>query len=240
MFLFNLFCLDQGIPDDSYTDIELPVLKAENVTQEVTSLDNENIVALFSNSNADQNSTSLANTQIENWPCWRGPNGDGTSSEQNLPIKWDSTKNVLWKIPVPGIGHASPIVWGDRLFTVTALQESQERVLLCYDCRSGELLWQETVLKAALEKKHKDNSYASGTPATDGTLVYVSFMDGKDVVVAAHDFSGKQVWLQRPGTFTSPHGYSCSPALYEDKVIINGDSKADAFVTALSYSGKSQ
>ena len=173
-------------------------------------------------------------TRAENWPRWRGPNGDGTSSETNLPTKWDSTTNVLWKSPVPGVGHSSPIVWGDRLFTITAIPETQERKLLCYDCKSGNLLWQVTVLKTPLESKHNDNSYASGTPATDGTNIYVSFVDRADVVVAAYDFTGKQVWLQRPGTFSSPHGYSCSPVLYKDKVIINGDSKGDAFVAALS------
>lgn len=173
-------------------------------------------------------------TQAENWPGWRGPNGDGTSSETNLPTKWDSTTNVLWKIPLPGAGHASPIVWGDKLFTVAAKAETQEKLLLCYDTKNGNLLWQVDVLKSPFENKHNDNSFASGTPATDGTLVYVSFLDGESVVVAAYDFTGKQVWIQRPGTFSSPHGYSCSPVIYKDMVIINGDSKGDAFIAALS------
>jgi outer membrane protein assembly factor BamB len=181
-------------------------------------------------------STSLPVAWAENWPCWRGPNGDGTSSETNLPTEWDANTNVFWKSPVPGIGHASPIIWGDRLFMATARSETRERILLCYYCRSCDLLWQKTVLKAPLENKHADNSYASGTPATDGTYVYVSFVDGEDIIIAAHDFTGKQIWIQRPGTFTSPHGYSCSPVLYEDKVIINGSSKGDAFIAALSRS----
>ena len=91
----------------------------------------------------------------------------------------------------------------------------------------------ETVIKSAFESKHNDNSFASGTPATDGTLIYVSFLDGKDAVVAAYDFTGKQIWLQRPGEFISPHGYSCSPALFEDKIIINGNSQGDPFYAAL-------
>ena len=173
-------------------------------------------------------------TQAENWPGWRGPNGDGTSSETNLPTKWDSTTNVLWKIPLPGAGHASPIVWGDKLFTVAAKAETQEKLLLCYDTKNGNLLWQVDVLKSPFENKHNDNSFASGTPVTDGTYVYVSFLDGESVVVAAYDFTGKQVWIQRPGTFSSPHGYSCSPVIYKDMVIINGDSKGDAFIAALS------
>jgi len=170
----------------------------------------------------------------QNWPCWRGPNGDGTSSETNLPVHWDSNKNVVWKSVVPGIGHSSPIIWDDKLFTSSAISETQEKVLLCYNSQTGDLIWQKTVVKSALEGKHNDNSYASGTPATDGRLVYVSFLDGEDVVVAAYDFTGKQIWIQRPGKFSSPHGYSCSPVLFEGKVIINGDSKGEAFVAALN------
>ena len=169
----------------------------------------------------------------QNWPCWRGPNGDGTSIETSLPTRWDSITNVVWKVPVPGKGYSSPVIWKEKLFITTALQETQEKILLCYDCKTGKLLWQKTVLKTRFESKHDNNSYASGTPATDGIRVYVSFLDGKDVVVSAFDFSGKQVWQQRPGTFSSPHGYSCSPVLFEDKVIINGDSQGDSFVAAL-------
>jgi outer membrane protein assembly factor BamB len=172
--------------------------------------------------------------QAQNWPGWRGPSGDGTSSETNLPTKWDSTTNVLWKSPIPGVGYSSPIVWEDKLFTLTALPETQEKVLLCYNSKNGDLLWQKTVLKGKFEAKHNDNSFASGTPVTDGKLIYLSLLDGQEVVVAAYDFQGKQVWIQRPGTFSSPHGYSCSPVLYKDKVIINGDSRGDSFVAALS------
>lgn len=178
--------------------------------------------------------SSFTTLKAENWPGWRGPNGDGTSSETNLPTQWDSTTNVMWKIPVPGIGHGSPIVWEDRIFIVSALPDTQERLLLCYNSKDGSLLWKTTVVKAPLENIHNDNSYASGTPVTDGRYIYVSFLDGENIVVAAHDFTGKQIWIQRPGTFTGPHGHSCSPVLYNDKVIINGASKENAFLAALS------
>jgi hypothetical protein len=79
-------------------------------------------------------------TKAENWPNWRGPNGDGTSSETGVPTKWDATTNVLWKVTVPGSGYASPVVWGDRLFTVTAKVETQEKILLCYDTKKGDLM----------------------------------------------------------------------------------------------------
>jgi len=180
----------------------------------------------------------LFTTEInsQNWPCFRGPEGDGSSSETNLPVRWDSVTNVLWKIPVPGTGHSSPVIWNDRLFLTTALIESQEKVLLCYNIKTGQLIWQKTVLKGPFESKHDNNSFASGTPATDGNLVYVSFLEGQNILVAAYDFQGKQVWKQHPGTFYSPHGYSCSPVLYENEVIINGDSQGDSFVAAMNKS----
>ena len=109
--------------------------------------------------------------QAENWPNWRGPRGDGTSLEMNVPLHWSSTSNVVWKTELPGDGHASPIVWEGKIFTVTALPDTLERVLLCLDRSSGKLLWQQTVVKVALEAKHELNSYASSTPATDGELV---------------------------------------------------------------------
>lgn len=178
--------------------------------------------------------TLFSSAQAQNWPNWRGPNGDGTSAEINLPVKWDSVTNILWKSEVPGSGHSSPIIWENKLFTLSAISETHEKILLCFDAESGDLLWQKTIIKSDFENKHNDNSFASGTPATDGKLVYVSVLDKDDVLVAAYDFSGKQVWVQRPGKFSSPHGYSCSPALFEDKVIINGDSQGEAFVAALN------
>jgi len=178
--------------------------------------------------------SSVFFAQAQNWPGWRGPNADGTSSEINLPTEWDSVKNIIWKSEVPGAGYSSPIIWGDKLFILSALLETQERILLCYESKTGELLWQKTVLKTALEGKHNDNSYASGTPSTDGKYIYVSFLDGNDAFVAAYDFSGNKIWEQRPGKFSSPHGYSCSPVLYNDKVIINGNSLGDSFIAALS------
>jgi outer membrane protein assembly factor BamB len=178
--------------------------------------------------------TGVSDSLAQNWPGWRGPNGDGTSTETDLPVRWDSITNVSWKVEVPGIGYSSPVVFNDRLFITTAIKKTQEKILLCYDSRNGKALWQRTVIKSPFEGKHDNNSHASGTPATDGTRIIVSFLNGNDVVVAAFDYSGKQLWLQKPGTFESPHGYSCSPLLFEDKVIINGSSQKNPFIAALS------
>jgi len=189
----------------------------------------------------------------ENWPGWRGPRGDGTSLETDVPLAWDGPtgKNLLWKSEVPGVGHASPIVWGDRIFLVSCLEEREERILVSFDGRSGARQWQRTVLRSPLETRNRLNSFASSTPVTDGELVYVTFLeiDGSTVearnvsrprpvtlgrmVVAAYDFQGNRRWIVRPGEFASVHGYCSSPVLYDDLVIINGDHDGDSYVVAL-------
>ena len=94
-----------------------------------------------------------SSARAENWPGWRGPRGDGTSQESGLPTKWSGTENVVWKTPIPGVGYSSPIVWGDHIFLTTAFAERKDRVLLCVDRKSGEIIWQKTVLHAPLESK---------------------------------------------------------------------------------------
>jgi len=169
----------------------------------------------------------------ENWPAWRGPRGDGTSLEKNVPIRWNSTGNVVWKVFLPGKGHASPIVWDDHIFVVTTVKEKEQRLLLCFDRASGEVRWERVVLKAPLERIHRLNSYASSTAATDGLKVYVSFLDGDKMFIAAFDFDGNKVWEARPGLFSSIHGYCSSPVLWKDKVIINADHDGPAYIVAL-------
>ena len=118
--------------------------------------------------------------QAEEWPGWRGPRGDGTSAETGIADAWGPKENVRWKTPIPGVGHSSPIVWGDRIFLTTCVNEGQnlgDRKVLCLDRVSGAILWDNVVVKAKLEHKHNLNSYASGTPATDGKHVYVAFLD---------------------------------------------------------------
>jgi outer membrane protein assembly factor BamB len=189
----------------------------------------------------------------ENWPGWRGPRGDGTSQDKNVPTKWNATTggNLAWKVQLPGSGRASPIVWNDRIFIVACVEESQERILLSLDSSSGHTVWRRIVFRAPLESKHALNSFASSTPATDGRLVFVSFLevDGHTIpapnvgtprpitpgrmVVAAYDFDGDRKWIVKPGEFISAHGYCSSPVLYKDLVIVNGDHDGDGYIVAL-------
>jgi outer membrane protein assembly factor BamB len=175
----------------------------------------------------------VAPSHAENWPCWRGPRLDGTSAEKNTPVHWSATSNVVWKTELPGLGHASPIVWENRILTVTTVLEKEERALLCLDRKSGKILWEQAVFTSPLERKHKLNSFASSTPATDGRLVYVAFLNLNEMVVAAYDFDGKQQWVVRPGPFASMHGFCSSPILFKDKIIVNGDHDGDSYLAAL-------
>jgi hypothetical protein len=195
----------------------------------------------------------ITSARAENWPGWRGPTGDGVSRESNVPVQWNGNtgEHVAWKVPTPGNGHSSPIIWNDRVFLVGCAKDENERVLVSYDCKTGQQLWQRTVLTSPLETKHALNSFASSTPATDGELVYVSFLevDGHTVpspnidkprpitpgnmVIAAYDFDGNEKWLVRPGEFISAHGYCSSPVLYKNFVIINGDHDGDSYIVAL-------
>jgi hypothetical protein len=172
---------------------------------------------------------------VENWPGWRGPRGDGSSLETHLPVHWNGpdNKNIFWQTEIPGRGHASPIVWDDRVFLVSCREDRHDRVLLCLDRSSGAILWERTVVNAPLEPKHRLNSYASSTPATDGSLVYVTFLDGDKMLVAAYDFDGRQRWLVQPGEFHSRHGYCSSIVLFEERVIVNGDHDGDSYLLAL-------
>jgi outer membrane protein assembly factor BamB len=170
--------------------------------------------------------------RAENWPMWRGPRLDGRSADSGFPTV-ATGESVTWKTALRGSGHASPIVWGDHVIVVSCDAEREERLLICVDRGTGAVRWEAVVLKSPLEGKHRLNSHASSTPATDGERIYTAFLDGDEVVVSAFDFEGKRVWEKRPGTFASKHGFSSSPIVYEDKVIVNCDHDGRGYIVAL-------
>lgn len=165
------------------------------------------------------------------WPGWRGPTRQGLAADGDYPDTWSNTKNVLWKIKVPGQGNSSPIIWKDRVFLTTAYEDGKRRSILCYSLSDQKLLW-ETFTPAGVVEVAKDkNGYASGTPATDGERVYAYFGNFGLLCV---DFAGNQVWHKSFGAMDAYHGTSCSPLLYKNSVIIFQDhrSKSGSFVVA--------
>ena len=197
--------------------------------------------------------TSSTAAIAEDWPGWRGPRGDGTSSETNVPVSWDATTGaeVAWRVPLPGEGVGSPVVWKERLFVVSCVNETGERLLHCLDPKTGSTRWQRTVFQGPLETLHRLNSRASSTPATDGKSVFVAFLqvDGRLIpapnvgsprdmtpgrmLVAAYDMDGNVLWTRSPGPFISAHGFCSNPVLYNDLVILNGDHDGDSYLVAL-------
>lgn len=167
-----------------------------------------------------------------NWPRFRGPNGTGVSDDKNIPVEWNNKQGVLWKTPLPGVGHSSPVVWGDRLFLESATPDGKQRLLLCLDVPTGKVRWTRTV-PGARAVIHKFNSFASPTPATDGQRVYALFWDGKNIALHAYDFDGTLAWRTDLGTFTSQHGAGHSPVVYGGKVFLANDQDGTAAVVAL-------
>jgi outer membrane protein assembly factor BamB len=168
----------------------------------------------------------------DEWPMWRGPKLNGHSDEKNLPTRWSPTENIAWKVPIPGKGHSSPILFGDRVFLTTAIEREQKRMLLCLNRLNGNLLWEKEVLSAPLEQKHSLNNYASATPATDGQRIYVAFLDRPNVRLVCYDMDGNELWRISPGTFRSMHGWAAAPILHKNLVIVNCDQDADGFLAA--------
>jgi hypothetical protein len=170
-------------------------------------------------------------TLAEDWPQWRGPRGDGSSLE-SAPTVWSETQNIRWKTPIPGKGHSSPVIFGDRIFVTTCIEDTQQRLILCVDRISGKILWQREVLRAPLEQKHNLNSFASATPATDGAHVWVAFFERPKIELVCYDFDGNEIWRKSPGEFHSVHGFCSSPVLYKNMVILNCDQDAPADIVA--------
>jgi outer membrane protein assembly factor BamB len=156
------------------------------------------------------------------WSRWRGPSGQGVveTGSHRYPDSWSSTENVVWRVEVPGRGHSSPIVWGDRIFLTTAYDDGARRSVIAIDRRDGSRLWETFAPAASPESLYPKNSHASATPSTDGKLVWAYF--GNHGLLAV-DVEGRQVWHQSFGDVPTRHGSAGSPLLYRDRVILFQD-----------------
>ncbi|UCD51520.1 MAG: PQQ-like beta-propeller repeat protein [Phycisphaerales bacterium] len=161
----------------------------------------------------------------EQWHRFRGPGGGGVSVFSNIPTQWDGAtgQGILWKTPVPVIGHNSPVVWKDRVFLSGA--DPNQRQVFCYDATSGKLLWTgdvpttSAVAQAELEVM-PDTGYSASTTATDGYRIYAIFVTGD---IAAFDFNGRRLWHKNLDIPDSAYGYASSLETYQDRVIVQFD-----------------
>jgi outer membrane protein assembly factor BamB len=155
----------------------------------------------------------------DNWPQWRGPNGDGVCTETKLPSEWGPGKNICWKLPLPGMSGATPAIWGDRIFLTS--EEGTNVVLLCVST-DGRLLWKRELGAGKARFRADEGNQASPSPSTDGAHVY-AFTGAGDC--AAFDFEGKELWRinaqERYGKFRIQHGMHTTPLLYRDRLYLS-------------------
>lgn len=182
--------------------------------------------------------TLAMSVQAENWPRFRGPNGQGISDAATIPVKW-SEADYRWRIELPGGGHSSPVVWGDRVFVTCGDDKTLRGVLLCLSAGNGRELWRKDF---PLEKHPLNtlNSYASATPALDADRVYVLWPGPAGSRLAALTHDGRDVWtIPLPGV-RARHGAGSSPIVYGDFVIVSReqDKAGDQKSVWLAIDGK--
>jgi outer membrane protein assembly factor BamB len=153
----------------------------------------------------------------EDWPQWRGPSLNGTSTEKNLPVHWSATENVAWKLAMPSKTASTPIIWGNYVFLNVA--DGDDLALWCVDKAKGTPVWKKLVARGNY-KINKQNM-SSPSPVTDGKNVYVMTGIG---VLKGFDFSGNELWMREIqkdyGRFGLNWGYASSPLLYEDSLYV--------------------
>ncbi len=175
----------------------------------------------------------------ENWPGWRGPTGQGLSSETDLPVTWSATENVRWKVALPDSGNSSPIVWGDRVFLTQASEKTlwppqklenarsdtsiggtavaAKRSVICFERTTGEILWQRDLIYKQPEVTHGTNPFCSATPVTDGERVIAHHGSAG---LVCYDMQGELLWKHEHDKLHHIWGNASSPILYGDLVIV--------------------
>lgn len=178
-----------------------------------------------------------SNSGEMDWPRFRGPNGSGHAKVDGIPSQWTNAE-YAWVADLPGKGHSSPVVVGQKLFVTAADEDSKTRTLVCYDTRDGSEQWRaEEPFKTY--KKHKNNSFASSTPAADADHVYQLWHAKDQTSLIAYDHDGSEVWRYELGPYGHGQGGATSPIVVDDCVVIAHDHKADSFLLALeTRSGK--
>jgi outer membrane protein assembly factor BamB len=191
----------------------------------------------------------------QNWLSWRGPTADGRAADTaSPPIRWNQNENIAWVTDLPGEGSSTPIVVGEQIFLLTAIKTDRksttpvvkderaktvpeelfyEFVLLCIDRKSGKIIWQKTVTEEVPhEGKHETNTYAAGSPISDGERLYFSFGSRG---IFCYSLAGDLIWKVNLGQMRTRNGWgeAITPALTQSSVIINWDQEENSYIIAL-------
>jgi outer membrane protein assembly factor BamB len=197
---------------------------------------------------------------LDNWPHWRGPLVNGTAPRGKPPLRWDATTNVAWKLPLPGRGSSTPIVWGDLVFVTTAVDTKRKAdatdlprpdprfagkkkthapdtyhrfSVLAVDRKTGAVRWQRTCAERVPHEGHHDShSYAAGSPTTDGKRLYVSF---GSFGLYCFDLAGKPLWQRDLGRMETRLGWgeAVTPAVHGNRLFVTWDHEGASALFAL-------
>lgn len=200
------------------------------------------VFASFHPSQAGESETVLNAISVDtnDWAWWRGPYHNGHAHPgQNPPLTWTETENVLWKTPIPGRGHSSATVVGNQVFLATAIDESEQQIVMCFDRRTGRQLWATIVHEGGFavsgpKKPNSKASMASSTVACDGERLFINFRNDNAIWTTALSRQGEQLWQTRITDYVVHQGYGASPLLYQDLVISSGDNKGGGAVVAMN------
>jgi outer membrane protein assembly factor BamB len=199
-----------------------------------------------------------ARERLDNWHHWRGPLANGTAPKGDPPVRWDAKTNIKWKAELPGRGSATPIVWGDQVFVVTAVETDRtadaadlpkpdpkfpkntkppakyyQFVVLSFDRETGKPRWRQTAAeRVPHEGHHPTHSYAAGSPTTDGKSLYVSF---GSFGIYCYDLAGKPQWQRDLGRLNTRLGWgeAVTPVIHRDNLLLNWDQEADSALYCL-------
>ena len=170
----------------------------------------------------------------DDWPWWQGPTSNNhCAPDQDPPTQWSDTENIRWRVDLPGQGHATPCVYGDRIFVAAGDKAQQTIWILCLDRSSGQQQWQKAVYQGKMPKIHGDNSHASAMPACDGQRVYFPYQTDQAVRMVALNLQGEILWDESISPYGSIQGFSASPILYRSAVIVPVSGTDDNNLTAL-------
>ena len=204
------------------------------------------------------NAADFAKAKSSNWHHWRGPSATGASPTATPPTTWSENKNIQWKKPINGYGSASPIIWGNKVFILTAINTGKvdpslpkpedqpkrifgithpnteyEFVVLCLDRKTGKTLWRQVATRLTPhEGAHGDNNFASGSPTTDGERLYCWF---GSTGLYCYDLNGKKLW-ERPMSkayMGASLGEGCSPVVHKDKLVLVRDHQRQSYIEVL-------
>ena len=180
-------------------------------------------------------SFSLAAQAQDDWPRWRGTDGNGVAAKnQTPPTTFGAETNVVWKSKIPGRGHSSPIIIGDKIFLATAEKESGLQSVVCLERSSGKQIWKTEISSGGLGRIHRNNSHASSTVASDGEHVFITFSHHGNIEVAALDFDGKEAWKKTVGVYKPkyPFGFGASPIVNGSMLLVTNENQEGSAIVA--------